>query len=372
MKLALNATFQARPDTGSGQYLLHLARELARPQWAVEQKLFAPRSQSNLEKLRFEQIGFPSAARKDGADLAHVPYFGPALFPRLPTVVTIHDLIPIVLPAYRGSFRVRAYTWLASVAARRAEAVIADSVSSQQDIVRHLGIPAGRVHVIYLAADERFRPVTNAAQLGAVRARYGLPEQFVLYLGGFDRRKNVPSLLQAYTMVARGMGPDCPLIIAGRLPAEVSPLFPDVQQLVKDLKLMDSVDFIGEVDEQDKPALYTLASCFAWPSWYEGFGLPVLEAMACGTPVVAGNRGSLPEIVGDAGFLVEPDDVNRMAGAIIASVIDEPLRQAHRARGLAQAAKFSWQKCAAETVAVYRQVLRHGPLANDAQQTCAP
>jgi glycosyltransferase involved in cell wall biosynthesis len=358
MKLAVNASFKDRTDTGSGQYLLHLARELAKPANSVELQLFEPPSQSNLAKLRFEQIGFPNAARKSGADLAHVPYFGPALFARLPTVVTIHDLIPIVLPAYRGSPKVRAYTRLASAAARRAQAIIADSLSSQHDIVRLLGIPADNVRVIYLAADESYRPVTEAAQLNAVRARYGLPEQFVLYLGGFDQRKNVPNLLHAYTKVARGMGPDCPLIIGGRLPSETSPLFPDVQQLVKRLDLADIVGFIGPVDELDKPALYTLAACFAWPSWYEGFGLPVLEAMACGTPVVAGNRGSLPEIVGDAGFLVEPDDINRMAGAIIASVIDEPLRREHRAKGLAQAAKFSWQKCAAETIEVYRQVLQ--------------
>lgn len=358
MKLALNASFKYRPDTGSGQYLLHLARELARPAHSVELQLFEPPSQSNLAKLRFEQIGFPRAARKAGVDLAHVPYFGPALFPRVPTVVTIHDLIPLILPAYRGSPKVRAYTQLASFAARRAQAIIADSVASRRDIVRLLGIPEDKVRVIYLAADERFQPVTEPDQLNAVRARFGLPDQFVLYLGGFDLRKNVPNLLHAYTKVARGMGPDCALIIAGRPPSETSPLFPDVQQLVNDLDLADYVDFIGEVDEQDKPALYTLATCFAWPSWYEGFGLPVLEAMACGTPVVAGNRGSLPEIVGDAGFLVEPADTNRMAGAIIASVIDEPLRREHRAKGLAQAAKFSWQKCAAETVEVYRHVLQ--------------
>ena len=317
MKLALNAAFRERPDTGSGQYLLHLAKELADPVYDVQAHLLTPPAQGNLAKVRFEQLGFPGAALAAGADVAHVPYFGPALFPRVPSVVTIHDLIPMLLPAYRGSAKVRAYTWLAALAARRVQAIIADSLASQRDIVRLLHIPAERVRVIYLAADERYRPVTDAAVLAAVRARYGLPEQFVLYLGGFDQRKNVSNLLLAYTRVARGMGPDCALIIAGRPPAGKSALFPDVRQLVKELKLEPSVDFLGEVAEDDKPALYTLAACFAWPSRYEGFGLPVLEAMACGTPVVAGNRGSLPEIVGDAGFLVEPDDTHRMAGAII-------------------------------------------------------
>jgi glycosyltransferase involved in cell wall biosynthesis len=358
MKLALNASFCARPATGSGQYLLHLVQEFARPEYGVEAQLLKPPSDGNIDKLRFEQFGFPRAAQKSGADLAHVPYFGSAFLPRIPTVVTVHDLIPLVLPAYRGTLKVQAYTRLVSMAAQRAQWIIADSVASQRDIIRLLGIPESKVRVIYLAADERYRPVTDPAQLSTVRAKYGLPEQYVLYLGGFDQRKNLPNLLRAFTKVARGMGQDCWLAIAGRLPAQRTPLFPDVERLVTELDLTKNVDFIGEVDEVDKPALYTLAGCFAWPSCYEGFGLPVLEAMACGTPIVAGNRGSLPEIVGNAGFLVEPDDINRMAGAIIASLIDEPLRREHRAKGLAQSAKFSWQKCAAETVEVYREVLK--------------
>jgi glycosyltransferase involved in cell wall biosynthesis len=358
MKLALNAGFYGRPDTGSGQYLLHLVKEFARAESGVEARLFEPPSDGDIAKLRFEQIGFPRAAKRAGVNLAHVPYFGSALFPRIPTVVTIHDLIPLVLPEYRGSSKVRAYTHLVSVAASRAQAIIADSIASQRDVVRLLGIPERNVHVIYLAADERYQPVTDPAHLSAVRAKYGLPDQYVLYLGGFDRRKNISNLVRAFTKVARGMGTDCSLAIAGRLPARYSPLFPDVQRLVNELELSEQVDFIGEVEEADKPAVYTLAACFVWPSYYEGFGLPVLEAMACGTPVVAGNRGSLPEIVSDAGFLVEPDDVNRMAGAIIASLIDEPLRREHRAKGLAQSAKFSWQKCAAQTVGVYQEVLK--------------
>ncbi|MCA1554672.1 MAG: glycosyltransferase family 4 protein, partial [Chloroflexi bacterium] len=144
---------------------------------------------------------------------------------------------------------------------------------------------------------------------------------------------------------------------AHRAPDTVSPLFPDVRPIIKDLQLGEHVHFVGDVAEDDKPALYSLASCAVFPSYYEGFGLPPLEAMACGTPVVAGDTSSLPEIVGDAGFLVNPDDVNRLAGAIIASLIDEPLRAEHRVKGLAQAAKFSWQQCARATAKVYRDVV---------------
>ena len=140
MKLALNSAFLNRPDTGSGQYLLHLVEELSRPDSGVSAQLFQPPTGRNADKLSFEQLGFPRAARAIRADLAHVPYFGSALWPRVPTVVTIHDLIPIVLPAYRGSLKVRAYTELVSRAARRAHAIIADSEASKRDIVRRLSI----------------------------------------------------------------------------------------------------------------------------------------------------------------------------------------------------------------------------------------
>jgi glycosyltransferase involved in cell wall biosynthesis len=358
MKVALNAIFRHRPDTGSGQYLLRLFEEFRKPEYGVEAQLVEPTSDSNFEKLRFEQITFPRAAQTMRADLAHVPYFGSAFFPRMPTVVTIHDLIPMVLSLYRGSLKVRAYTQLVAQAAQRAHAIIADSEASKRDIMRMLGIDERKVRVIYLAADARYQRVTDQAILDAVRAKYQLPESFVLYLGGFDQRKNVMNLVRAFVKVAKGL-PDHQLVLAGYPPTKVSPLFPDVVKLIDELELGELVRFIGGVPEGDKPALYTLADCFAFPSYYEGFGLPPLEAMACGTPVIAGNTSSLVEIVGNAGFLVHPDEINRIAGAIIASVIDEPLHRELSAKGIAQAAKFSWQQCARETVAIYREVLNY-------------
>ncbi|MBI1801461.1 MAG: glycosyltransferase family 4 protein [Chloroflexi bacterium] len=360
MKVAINASFLNRPDTGSGQYLTHLAAELRQPEYGIELQLVQPPSDGNFTKLIFEQITFPRAASAGRADLAHVPYWGSALFPRVPTVVTIHDLIPLRLPAYRGSPNVRAYMRLVAQAAARARMVITDSEASQRDIVRLLGLPERKVRVVYLAADERFRPVTDGAVLEAVRQKYRLPDAFALYLGGFDQRKNVLNVVRAFALVAKGLGPDYSLVLAGRLPERKasSDLFPDVRPLINELGLTEYVHLIGEIPEADKAALYTLAHCFVWPSIYEGFGLPVLEAMACGTPVVTSNGGSLAEIVGDAGFAVDPDDVRQLAGAIIPSLIDAGLRQSHREKGLARAADFTWAKCARETVEVYREAVR--------------
>jgi len=252
----------------------------------------------NLAKLWFEQIAFPHACRRLRADVAFVPYWGSPLWRPCPVVVTVHDLIPLLLPLYRGGPLQRAYTSLVSRTARRADAVLTDSAASKRDIVAHLGIGPERVHAIHLAADPRYRPVTDPAELARVRAKYGLPaEPFLLYLGGFDARKNVVRMIEAYGRVIRGQGsgvrdqgtPDSclltpvsclRLVIAGQLPTTDTPFAPDPRPVVARLGLADRVHFTGWVDEADKPALYALALGSVFVSEYEGFGLPVVEGMA--------------------------------------------------------------------------------------------
>jgi glycosyltransferase involved in cell wall biosynthesis len=394
MQVAINATFWHQPATGSGQYLRQLAQALVELEPSLEPALVMPGRGlhvqtyavrgpqpaipephlSNLSKLLFEQVTFPRTARQLGVSLAHVPYFAPALFPTTPTVVTIHDLIPLILPAYRGSWLVRLYMRLVALAAPRATAIIADSECSRRDVVRLLGIPPERVHVVYLAADERFRPLTpspsprwergveahgHAPLLDAVHQKYRLPERHVLYLGGFDQRKNLSGLLAAYARVVKETPDVPPLAVAGQLPERDSEFSPDPRRLAREAGLEPAnVRFIGWVDEADKLALYSAALVFVFPSRYEGFGLPVLEAMACGVPVIASNAASLPEVVGTAGLLVAPDDLAGLAEAISRVIRDPALAAELRAHSLAQAAQFSWRRCAEETLAVYRRVAR--------------
>ncbi len=211
----------------------------------------------------------------------------------------MHDLIPVLLPLYRGGMLQRVYTALVSRTARRAAAVLTDSEASKRDIVAHLGIPAARVHAIHLAADPRFRPVTDPVELARVRAKYGLPDApFLLYLGGFDARKNVGRMIEAYARMTRRWTTDHrllntdyrqssmvnrppPLVIAGQLPTVDTAFTPDPRPVAAQLGVDDCVHCIGWVDEADKPALYSLALATVFVSEYEGFGLPVLEAMAC-------------------------------------------------------------------------------------------
>lgn len=364
MRIGINAFFLDRPETGSGQYTRNLLEALAKADPTNEYLLISPGPASpisntqypisNLAKLCFEQVSFPRACRH--LDLAHVPYFASPLFPTVPTVVTIHDLIPLILPAYRGSLLVRLYTQLVAAAARKAQAIITVSQASERDIVRCLHVSPERVHVTYEAAGEAFQPVEDEAQLAAIRQKYALPERYLLYLGGFDQRKNLSTLLRAFALLVNKQQ-QARLVIAGKLPGRDSPLFPDPRRLVRDLDIVKRVSFTDWVPEEDKPALLSGAMAFVFPSLYEGFGLPAVEALACGTPVIASNRSSLPEVVGEGGILVEPADVEALAEAMEALLVDDVLRAELQQRALTQAAKFSWKQTALETLAVYRKVV---------------
>jgi glycosyltransferase involved in cell wall biosynthesis len=383
MRIGINGSFWDKPNTGSGQYFRSLLPALAQCAPENEFVVIAPgrvvehatggippraclrsepvaldRWSENLAKVWFEQVAFRRACQRERVELAHVPYFASPLFPPTRTVVTIHDLIPLLLPLYRGSLLVRLYTRLVSSGARRANVVLADSECSKRDIVRLLGIPAERVQVVYLAADARFRPVRDADRLNAVRAKYGLPSQFLLYLGGFDQRKNVRVIVEAFAALPEMYRSGYRLVLAGVPLGKDSELFPDPQRRARAAGLPeDAVRFAGWVAEEDKPALYSSATAFLFPSLYEGFGLPPLEAMACGTPVIASNASSLPEIVGEAGMQVDPSLPSAWAEAIRAVVGDDARRDEMSARGIAQAAQFSWTRAAQETLAAYRRVM---------------
>jgi glycosyltransferase involved in cell wall biosynthesis len=271
-------------------------------------------------------------------------------------VVTVHDLIPMLLPHYRGGILARLYTGLVAASARGAAAVITDSEASRRDILVHLHIPPEQVHTVLLAAGENYHPRQGSLLDMGIRKKYNLPAQYVLYLGGFDVRKNIENLLKAYTYVRTGTGDDVPLVLAGRLPERKTPRFADVHGLIKMMDVGEVVQLVGEVDEADKPAIYRMASCFVFPSRYEGFGLPVLEAMACGVPVVAADVASLPEIVGEAGFLVAPDDARGMAGSILSVLVQDDLAAGLKKKGLARASQFSWARVASETLSIYEKV----------------
>jgi glycosyltransferase involved in cell wall biosynthesis len=308
----------------------------------------------NIAKVVWEQLTGPAAARKTNVDIFHVPYFAAPLLSRTPTVITIHDAIPLLLPAYRADAKVRAYMSLVARASRNASMVITVSQHAKQDIMRTLKLPTERIRVIYEAAGDEYQPITDVDMLAAARARYGVGERYVFYLGGLDQRKNVLQLVRAFAQVYRDVGdPNLQLLISGD-PDKRGALFPDPRPVVTELGMEEHILF-RFVEDQDKPAMYSGTSLFVFPSLYEGFGLDPLEAMSCGAPVVCSNRTSLPEVVGDAALTVDPEDTRALAGAM-SNVLTNPGLQADlKQRSLQRAARFNWHTTATETLSVYEE-----------------
>jgi glycosyltransferase involved in cell wall biosynthesis len=378
MRIVVNGWFWDAPATGSGQYVLRLVTALAALEPSLELVVVLPyelpphakgpasharitlvphpTGRSNLHKVWWEQIAVPSLARRMNADLLHVPYWAPPAARDVPTVVTVHDLIPLLLPAYRGNALVRLYTALVSATTSRARMVLTDSEASRSDILEHLHLPSDSVRAIHLAVDENFTagPAPRDRQ---IREKLRCPPRYSLYLGGFDVRKNLRTLFGAFS-TARRACEDAELVVAGRLPTSDTTFTPDPRRLAREATLPDeAVHFLGFVAEEDKPALLRGARLFLFPSTYEGFGYPPLEALACGTPVVGSDQSSIPEVVGNAGVLLPPQDVQGMAGALIQLLIDDEFHATLKLSAIRQARKFSWKRAAAETLDGYAAAL---------------
>lgn len=352
MRVLLAGWFAGR-SVGSGQYtdrLLAALRAGAAPGDRFE--LLRPgHGRSIAAKLAFEQVELPRAAR--GADLAHVPYWAPPWTCPVPRVVTVHDLIPLILPEYRARAGVRAYTALVARATGRADALIADSSHTAADIAR-LGLadPA-RIRVIPLGVEARFRPQAAAEWPEGLPA--DLPPRFGLYLGGFDRRKNLALLFAAWRRVHAATG--IPLLVAGRPPAPGDPLHPEPLDLARAAGLPpEGLRLLGFVDEAAKPALLARAAVFAFPSRYEGFGLPPLEAMASGVPVVVAEASCLPELVGAAALRAGPEELEAWVEALRACLEDAALAERLHTAGPRRAAAYTWAATAEATRALYAEL----------------
>jgi len=285
-------------------------------------------------------------------DLFHAPDFVLPPVYRSRTLVTIHDLSFLRYPACADA-RLRAY--LAQVvprSVRRADRVLADSRSTADDLMTLLGVPAARIAVVYGGVGPEFCPVTNEAQLEAVCARYGLRRPFILAVGTIEPRKNYSRLVEAVARL-RQHQPQLTLVIVGAKGWLYQELFATIERLGQG----SAVLFPGYVADTDLPAIYSAAAAFAFPSLYEGFGFPVLEAMACGTPVVCSNVSSLPEVAGEAALQVSPEDVNALTAALSRLLADPALRTDLIARGREQAARFPWSAAATTLLQVYRGMM---------------
>jgi glycosyltransferase involved in cell wall biosynthesis len=373
MRIAVDIRTITPTRSGVGNYVMNLLEGI---RWvSPHQELFLVGQEQNLEALGWElppgqrhltrlsheshplgdlweHFWLPRILNRNQVDMFH----GPAtLIPltqgRYGSVVTVHDLVAFVCPdtvPYKYAVYMR---WLLRRVAERADRIICVSENTKQDLVRVLGVDPGRISVVYLAAPAAFQPFKDTARLEWVRRRYGLTGPYIYHVGNIEPRKNLVRLVKAYLLLRRRLSRRVRLVISGQKGWLTGLLFRELSGL----ELGDDVVFTGYVPRADLPLLMSAAEMFVFPSLYEGFGLPALEAMCCGTPVVTSNISSLPEIVGQSAVLVDPLDEEAIAGGMQRVLEDGELRRRLEREGLARARLFSWERTALQTLEVYRR-----------------
>ncbi|MBI4831275.1 MAG: glycosyltransferase family 4 protein [Candidatus Lindowbacteria bacterium] len=377
MRIGIDAT-PITNRSGTGYYTQKLIEFLGRADCENEYFLFCPSEYaSHLERPRmfdypnyriiivrargqaaqaaWKQFNLPRQIHELGIELFHFPAFIASLRAEVPSVVTVHDLCFALFPETFSLLRRPYYKCVIPRSVRRCEAVIADSDATKEDIHRHLHIGNGRVRTVHLGVDPvRFYHVSEENERERLRRQYSLPAHFILYVGTLEPRKNIPRLIRAFAYGVASKGLPHHLVIAGRK----GWLFDEIFREVRALSLGSLVHFPGHIASADLSVLYSMARAFVYPSLYEGFGLPCLEAMSCATPVVTSNRSSLPEVVGDSALLVDPTSVESIANALRKVCSDDGCHRDLSERGQRRASRFSWLTTAKKTLEVYTRTLR--------------
>ncbi len=375
MRIGLDVTPLTPTRTGVGQYVYYLLRHLMRQ--APADSFFGlstgrtPAAVDTLPPLAgyrhvniptrlmyraWDHTGRPRVDRLlGGLDVYHATNYHVPPVATAKRVVTFHDLAFLRNPAWGSPKIAKAFARGARRYAQEADAIIACSETTRRDLMTLLDIPPGKITVIYEAADVAFGQVTRPQAVDLLAERHSLQQPYLLFVSTLEPRKNVTALLEAFARIAH----DVPhtLVLAGRDGWKMGP----IEKALKDPRLQGRVRRIGYIaTHRDLAAFYAAAEAFVFPSHYEGFGLPVLEAMASGCPVICSNRSALPEVAGDAAQYVDPEDVDGLAATLRLVLQHEHLRESMSAKGLAQAKHFSWDTCARETLALYRKL---GPCA---------
>lgn len=384
IKIVVNATPLLAPLTGIGQYLFHLMRAIQTGHAGIESHFFygygwdctlrtAPMPgiggglreivkralpRPYLVKRAFEQYNFGRGANKIKPDLYHEPNFQPLDFDG-PTIITVHDLSCFSHPETHPPQRVEAMRRYLPAALERANCILTDSHFVKEEITRYFGVAPQKIVPIHLGVSPAFRP-HKEDETQAALARWGLRHgHYLLAVGTREPRKNLAQALHAYQMLPERLRREYPLVIAGMKGWKSDPFTPEQEQLAR----RGQLQILGYVSDVELPMLYAGASMLIYPSLYEGFGLPPLEGMASGIPVITSDRASLPEVVAEAGIMLDPGDVDGLSQAILA-LLEDSAEHARRVElGLQQSRLFSWEKCAEKTVAVYENIMNGRPAA---------
>ena len=373
MKIGINASFIRKPGTGIGNvtrdflnelstrksehnFILYLEEPLPKKMRLpknFETRVFLPfwKRDDLIRKIWWEKRLLPKMAEKDGCDIFFSPYQCPTVMPQnIPHIMLVHDLIPRLFPEYLNNSRKKKYQRLTEKAIREADRLIANSKRTEKDIIRELGISGEKISVNYIDTNPIFNKFPGKEKLSRVLKKYRLKPGYILGGMGLEKRKNLTGLLKSYQELLEKNQiekflPEIPkLAIAGKLMPKLAPLITDIEKLVRDLDLSKNVKLLGFVPEEDAPTLYREAALFVFPSFYEGFGLPVLEAMKQGTPVIASKTSSLPEVGGDGVLYSNPEDISELVRIMKQVLTNHKLREDLKRRGREYSLKFSWKK----------------------------
>jgi len=355
--------------TGMGTYTYQLIRNICLIDKKADYHFFLPNERfqgvNPLNSGVFHSIGQTKdkfweeiaafSIDPQGMDVYHVPQNGIGLpkEKRCKTVVTIHDLIPYILPETVGPGYLKIFRETMPSIVEKADHIVTVSRHSKDDLVRLMQVPEEKISVIYEAAEAIYKPVNKDLAKARLANKYGILEPYILYLGGFSPRKNLVGLINAFAVLKKELKSPCKLLVVGRQ----NPLVVKAKKAAAKTPFSDDIVFAGFAPVQDLPFLYNGAELFAYPSFYEGFGLPPIEAMACGTPTIVSNVSSLPEVVGDAALSVNPEDCFALADSMYRILNDQALQQTLSKAGIMRAAGFSWTKTAAQTIKVYKNLI---------------
>ncbi|MDX9913010.1 MAG: glycosyltransferase family 1 protein [Candidatus Moranbacteria bacterium] len=365
MKIGINASFARKPGSGIGEVTLNYLKTLAKSNKNFEfilyleedlffdlpsnftKRIFLPfyKRDDLIRKIIWEKLLLPAKIKNDNCEAFISLYQCPTILPKnIRHTMVVHDIIPELFPNYINNWRKKYYWYLTKQAIKKADKIIAVSQNTKDDLIKYLKIDADRIIVRHIDVDPIYKKEIAELDSQAVLEKYELTPGYIYSGGGLDGRKNIDTLIYAYKILLDKNKNVPDLVISGKLMPQLAPLIIDVEKIVEELNIKDKVKVLGFVPQENLPALYKNASLFVYPSVYEGFGLPLLEAMSVGTPVATSNASSLGEIVRDAGILFDPESAEDMAQKIMQILNDEELRKQNTVKAKEYAQNFSWEK----------------------------
>lgn len=373
MNIAINGLFLSLKNTGGGRYFSELIKGLRPFDSNIKYSLFLNNRMTRYAKtfnpavkvincgllsrfrptrILWENFIFPAAIKKRKIDLLHAAGFTLPGTISCKSVITVFDMTFFTMPQLHLASKVVYFQKMIPAALKNADKIIAISKQTKNDIISISGVAEDKIKVIYIGAGKEFQVISDKDAVEGIKQKYGLPKKYILFVGTIEPRKNIKGLIHAYAVLKK-KGCEHKLVIVGKRGWH----YGDIFEAVKRLKLNSDIIFTDYVSGQDIPFIYNGASIFAYPSFYEGFGIPVLEAMSCGVPVVTSNVSSLPEITGEAAVLIDPTDINEISISIDKILRDSELASSMTTKGFDRVNLFSMERMITETTQVYNEVL---------------